>query len=187
MTRLISFAEAQDSGSLTATAYRHDPPVLPPWIFAVLGRAEHIASAHAEGGELTRYSRADLALLAREIKADVEAVEGFFEPLVREARKGWQHECDRRRSILVVLQGALDILKQDITQVDGELTKGVVTSRHYRFEVVDETQIPREYLTPDLRAIQKIVDKQGALAAESIPGIRVTEYTQVRVRAAESD
>lgn len=60
-----------------------------------------------------------------------------------------------------------------------EVEDGTITSKKsYDFEVIDEREIPREYLQVDVAAIEKAV-KYGV---RKIPGVNITEKTETSLR-----
>lgn len=60
-----------------------------------------------------------------------------------------------------------------------EVEDGTITSKKsYDFEVIDEREIPREYLQVDMAAIEKAV-KYGV---RKIPGVNITEKTETSLR-----
>lgn len=65
-----------------------------------------------------------------------------------------------------------------------EKQAGVATVQNWKFEVIDEMKIPREYLVVDESAIGKIVRafKNKEKTEKTIPGIRVWAETNVAVR-----
>jgi len=61
--------------------------------------------------------------------------------------------------------------------------EGVSTRKVWKWEVTDAAQIPPAYYTLDETAISRTVRAQGALAAKTIPGIRVWEEETTVVRS----
>lgn len=70
--------------------------------------------------------------------------------------------------------GALtDALQQHDTAVEFPLTEGIQYRSSWKFEITDESKIPREFMTPNLELIRGVVThKKGAT---EIPGVRVYE------------
>jgi tetratricopeptide (TPR) repeat protein len=55
---------------------------------------------------------------------------------------------------------------------------GVSTQELWDFEITNESLIPRQYLTPDIKAIGKVVD--GLKSKTNIPGVRVFSTTIIK-------
>lgn len=67
------------------------------------------------------------------------------------------------------------IIPDDIEEVDG-----ISHVEKYIFEITDVDKIPRKYMIPDKKKIQKVVDAMGE--ATNIPGIKVKKTLIERVR-----
>lgn len=105
----------------------------------------------------------------------------YFTPLKRtakEAHQNWvQAEKDslkpykaikaKVRALVSAYQKKLDAV---VEANEDALVKPVVSRKFWKFEIVDVDKVPREYMTPDLKAIGVVVrakkDKAG------IPGVR---------------
>ncbi len=58
--------------------------------------------------------------------------------------------------------------------------EGISTRTLFDAEVIDESQIPREYLIPDFTKIRAVI--RASKGSVAIPGIRVVERTSVAVK-----
>lgn len=61
---------------------------------------------------------------------------------------------------------------------------GLSSRETWRFDVVDESELPREYMTPDLKKIGAVVRSEGRNA--NIPGVRVRAEIIMASRAAQA-
>lgn len=61
-----------------------------------------------------------------------------------------------------------------VVKADIPKTKGVVFQTRWKFEIIDESLIPRDYLTPDLEKIRKVVNAMKSQT--KIDGVRVIQY-----------
>ncbi len=72
---------------------------------------------------------------------------------------------------------AAPVIAAPVTKAEGVSTRTI-----WLFEVTDFMQLPANYLTADLKAIQGVVDALKANAPRSIPGIRVWSEERTVVR-----
>lgn len=63
-----------------------------------------------------------------------------------------------------------------------KMPEGVSTRDNWKFEVVDVSKLPREYIMPDTKAIGSVVKALKQNASKSIPGIRVWNEKTVVTR-----
>lgn len=61
-----------------------------------------------------------------------------------------------------------------VVKADIPKTKGVVFQTRWKFEIIDENLIPREFMTPDMEKIRKVVNALKSQA--NIPGVRAISY-----------
>ena len=75
--------------------------------------------------------------------------------------------------------------KEEAKNLDNPLdvpkVKGISMTDTYKWEVVDETQVPRQFLTVDEKTINEFVKQTNGLMP--IPGIRIWVEKQVSVRS----
>ena len=92
-------------------------------------------------------------------------------------------ERQQREQLSVVVEMAKSGQTEQATAVlavipDGPEHKGSSVRKVWKFEIVDETVVPVEYLTVDERKIRAAV----TLGAREIPGVRIYEDVSVAVR-----
>lgn len=125
-----------------------------------------------------------LATLGRIGKKIAEAIEEQYAPHIKAADQAHKNLLKWKRDVMKNFADAeaeskeLLLIAHDIFP-DLEAA-GIVFSKGWRFDVTDEKEVPREYLTPDLKKIKGMVDVLGD--EFKIAGIQVTRETRVSFR-----
>ncbi|HVI10514.1 MAG TPA: hypothetical protein VND65_19655 [Candidatus Binatia bacterium] len=92
------------------------------------------------------------------------------EKLKREAREAEQRERERAAADAILASNPAPVT----VQANIPTVAGSVNRRNWKFEVVDASKLPREYMIPDLVGIGEYVRRRQNKDAELfIPGIRV--------------
>lgn len=106
-----------------------------------------------------------------------------------EARRQEEEERSKRADDLIKAgkaEEALQLLEEPVETPALILppvsrpTKGVSTRMVWKFKIVDETKLPREYLVPDQVKINRIV--QAADGKIAIPGVEIFQERQIAAR-----
>ncbi len=151
----------------------------------------------------------------KRVKETEKMVDGYFEPLRKEAYARYKAILDKAKEIkspLIKVERVVKNmrvaykLKKDeelrkekerlLKMVDNETSKkelkkiipdkvedvdGIRHVEKYVFEIIDVDKIPRKYMKPDEKKIQKVVNAMGLKT--NIPGIKVKKTLIERVRA----
>ena len=125
------------------------------------------------------------------VKLGIKTIKSHYAPLKEQAYKSHKTITTQEKNDLRVL---LDIEKQlktkmlvfvdDNKKEDTLIERGdsVQVREPGDFAIVSESQIPRDYMMPNMALIKSKVQAQGLLAAEIIPGIRVIRKKSMAVK-----
>lgn len=90
-------------------------------------------------------------------------------------------EEGRHDDAVQIAESVASVVAMPVAVRSAPTVKGISFSKVWKFEIVDESLIPRMYLLVDETAIRKVV---GALKGKTnIPGVRVFEEDQISSRA----
>jgi len=106
--------------------------------------------------------------LELQAKADEEARkqrEKLEAQAQKAAEKGKEEKAD------ALMAQAEMIVAPVITTQEAPKVKGVATKKIWKFEIIDETQLPREYMTPDTTKIGSVV--RATKGTLTIAGVRI--------------
>lgn len=144
-------------------------------VMAPIKEAQQIVSRTmgAYRAQIEADRQAAIALERARLKSEQNAaVADFADQLAAQGRE------DEARAVIAAKP---EILEQDIKVADARpVTKGTATRTTWKFEITDESLLPRGYLTPDVKAIGAYVRARGLEA--KIPGVRVFPETATHIR-----
>lgn len=90
-------------------------------------------------------------------------------------------EEGRHDDAVAITETVADVVALPVAVRSAPTVKGISFSKVWKFEIIDESLIPRMYLLVDETSIRKVV---GALKGKTnIPGVRVFEEDQISSRA----
>lgn len=127
-----------------------------------------------------RAYQADLDKKAEEARREADAIAAAErERLALAAAKA--AEEGRHDDAAAIVEAVADVVALPIAVRSAPTVKGISFAKVWKFEIVDDSLIPREYLLVNETAIRKVV---SALKGKTnIPGIRVFEDEQISSRA----
>lgn len=154
-------------------------------------RQEAERKAREEAERLRKQQEQEAARIEQAAREKREKEEAKARELEAQGR---QAEADAKRQAAERAEAA-KIEQADAKRVAAELiptapvvhleqpkVAGVSSRQAWKFEIADASQIPREYLIPDEKAIGAVVRALGARA--SIPGVRTYQDTIISSRSA---
>lgn len=154
-------------------------------------RAEAERVAREEAEKIRRQAEAEAARMeqaAREKREKEEAKAREMEAQGRQAEADAKREAAERTEALRIQQAdakraaAEQIPAAPVVHIEQPKVAGISSSTVWRFEIINPGLIPREYLTPDEKAIGGVVRSLKGRA--SIPGVRIFEETVMSARRA---
>lgn len=156
--------------------------------------AEDIKAAHEAHKALTserKFYLDKLTLAERTVKRKVADYRTEQERIQREETRRLTEEAQRKaeeamleRAIETGDEAILDRVDEvkESVQVQAappEKMDGISYATTWDFEILDEKEIPREFMTPDLKKIKKYI--QLHKGKYPVPGVKIIEDKQVRV------
>lgn len=154
-------------------------------------RAEAERKAREEAERIRKeqeQAAAKIEQAAREKREKEEAKARELEAQGRQAEAEAKREAADRAEALRIQQAdakrtaAAQIPAAPVVHIEQPKVAGISTSTVWKFEIVNPDLIPREYLTPDEKAIGGVVRSLKGRA--SIPGVRIFEETIMSARRA---
>ena len=123
------------------------------------------------------------------IKASEKRVKAHYKPLKQAAHQAHKTitsqenlDLSPHKEIEKILKEKMGAFLDKYKKDDVDKGESVTIKNRWDYIIINESEIPRHYMTPNAELIRAAVKAQGKLAEQSIPGIEVKELKELAVR-----